>query len=124
MEANVNAETVYKKGENEFADREFAAASQYGKVKLADKMIFWKKGLRWYGIGLECVERAFRRIETVNAKLCCGKVNFDIQKLVLILKDSTELELLVGEGTPKEAELLFEKFREKNAETGILFGKA
>ena len=111
----------YNKGEDSLLDQEFAAGQQYGKVKLADRYVFWKQGLRWKCAALAEVKQAFRRVEAVNTKMCCGSVNFDIQKLVLILKDGTELEILIGEGTLREAEKLFELMQEKN--TGIQFGK-
>lgn len=112
---------TYKKGQNEFLDLEFKTSAEYGKVKIADKTIFWKKGLKWYCVSLSSVKRAFRRVEAVNTKMCCGNVNFDIQKLILILEDDTELELLIGEGTVREAEVLFEKLKEKDSK--IQFGK-
>lgn len=114
-------ECNYKKGENASLDQEFAAGQQYGKVKLADQYIFWKQGLRWKYERLEDVKQAFRRVEAVNTKMCCGSVNFDIQKLVLILKDETEQEILIGEGTLREAEKLFELMKEGHPE--IRFGK-
>ena len=112
---------TYKKQQNELLDQEFQNADQYGKVKQADQVIFWKKGFRWSCVEISEIKRAFRRIEAVDAKMCCGNVNFDIQKLVLILKDDTELELLIGEGTLREAENLFEKLKARN--TDIQFGK-
>lgn len=112
---------IYKKEQNELLDQEFQKADQYGKVKLADHTLFWKKGFRWSCVEMGEVKRAFRRIEAVNTKMCCGNVNFDIQKLVLILKDDTELELLIGEGTLREAEALFAALKMKN--TDIQFGK-
>ena len=112
---------MYKRGNDVSLDREFELGSRYGKVKLADETVFWKKGLKWYCLPLTEAKRAFRRIEAVDSKMCCGNVNFDIQKLVLILQDDTELELLIGEGTPREAELLYEKLQSKDC--GLVFGK-
>ena len=112
---------TYKKGENTIRDQEFIAGEPYGKVKLAENTIFWKQGLRWHCLDLSGVRQAFRRVEAVNTKMCCGNVNFDIQKLVLILQNGTELELLIGEGTLREAEKLFEKMKEKHP--GIQYGK-
>ena len=114
-------EYTYKKGENTILDQEFITGEPYGKVKLAEHTIFWKQGLRWRCLDLSAVRQAFRRVEAVNTKMCCGNVNFDIQKLVLILRDGTELELLIGEGTLREAEKLFERMKEKH--NGIQYGK-
>lgn len=112
----------YKKKEDERIDREFENASRYGKVALGKDLVFWKKGLRWMYADMNKIERAFRRIEAVDTKMCCGHVNFDIQKLVLIPRDGGELELLIGEGIPREAEALYEELRGQGRD--ILFGKA
>ncbi|MDO4323118.1 MAG: hypothetical protein Q4C61_11370 [Lachnospiraceae bacterium] len=111
----------YQKNTDHLLDQEFEHSSRYGKVRLGDKNIFWKKGFSWYCVKLEEVVRSFRRIEAVDTKMCCGNVNFDIQKLVLILKDGTELEALVGDGMVKEAEILYERL--KVCMPDIAFGK-
>ena len=112
---------VYRKKEDAHADQEFAQASQYGKVKIGKDLIFWKKGLKWNVTDLDGVTRAFRRIEAVDAKMCCGNVNFDVQKLVLVRKDGEELELLIGEGTVREADALYQRLQESRPE--ITYGK-
>ncbi|MDY3919728.1 MAG: hypothetical protein SOZ59_12155 [Candidatus Limivivens sp.] len=112
---------IYRKKENPDLDQEFAQASPYGKVKLGTRFIFWKKGLKWYRTPLEEIIRAFRRIEAVDTKMCCGNVNFDIQKLVLIGKAGTETELLIGEGNPREAEALYRDLQARCP--GIAYGK-
>ena len=112
---------TYKKGEDSLLDQEFEQASKYGKVKIGNQAVFWKKGLGWNGVLLSDVKRAFRRIQAVDTKMCCGNVNFDTQKLVLILKDNTELELVLGDGMPKEAELMYSTLQERAPQ--VLFGK-
>lgn len=112
---------VYRRGECQETDQEFKEAPFYGKVKIGCRHIFWKKGFRWSMAELEKVQRAYRRIEAVDSKMCCGNVNFDIQKLVLILKDNTEIEILIGEGMPREAEALYEKMKTEYPQ--ISYGK-
>lgn len=114
-------EFQYRKKENELVDQEFAASDSYGKMKLGEKRIFWKKGFSWYQVGLDEISRIYRRVEAVDTKMCCGNVNFDIQKLVLIMKDGTELEALIGEGAAREAEALYEEL--KNRADWISYGK-
>lgn len=113
--------TVYRRKENPEIDQEFKGAPFYGKVKIGNRHIFWKKGFRWLMIEMEKVQRAYRRIEAVDSKMCCGNVNFDIQKLVLILSDNTSLELFIGEGMPKEAEALYENLKSEYPQ--IHYGK-
>lgn len=112
---------IYHRGENPETDQEYEQAPFYGKVKLGKQHIFWKKGFRKYAVDLEKVQRAYRRVEAVDTKMCCGNVNFDIQKLVLLLKDGTQLELLIGEGTLKEAEGLYQALQDQNPQ--LQYGK-
>lgn len=111
----------YHKNQDSREDQEFEQAAAYGKVKLGSSLIFWKKGLVWYRVKLEDVERAYRRIEEVNAKMCCGRINLDIQKLMLVKKDQTLLELPIGDGLEKEAKALYEALKEKQPQ--ISYGK-
>ena len=111
----------YKKNVVPELDQEFLKARCFGKVKLGTNHIFWKKMVAWSYAAFADVCRVYRRVEAVDTKMCCGSVNFDIQKLVLAFADGTETELVVGEGTPKEAEQLFAAIQELHPE--LSFGK-
>lgn len=116
----------YTKGEDPALDSQFAAASAYGKIRPAETVLFWKSGLRWYVIPLENVQRIFRRIETVHGRLCCGGKTYIIEWLVLILPDSSELVLHIGDDISigklrKEAEALLEYLKETHPQ--IQYGK-
>ena len=82
---------VYKKKANPALDAEFAGGKDYGWVRPSQDSIFWRSGLHWYVVSLAEVQRIFRRVEPVYGKLCCGGNSFIMEKLVLILKDGTEL---------------------------------
>lgn len=112
---------VYHKGTDAALDGQFSAAAPYGKVKLGADTIFWKVGLRWFYLPLKLVRRAYRRVEEVNAKMCCGRANFDIQKLMLVLDGETTLELLIGENQRNEAGRLFAALKEAHPE--LAYGK-
>lgn len=112
---------LYTRGVDEVLDREFEQGVAKGKVKLGENTIFWKKGLRWYGVKIEQVERIYRRVEEVKSKLCCGSANFDIQKLMLQLKGGGELAVLISEGDVKAAESLYKLLQEKHPQ--LQYGK-
>lgn len=112
MNAKMNG-NVYRQGADAGMDQEFRQGAPYGRVKIGQTYIFWKKGLRWYQAEVSRVRRAYRRVEAVETKMCCGNANFDIQKLILILDDDTRLELLIGEGTPREAEALYQEMKSR-----------
>ena len=111
----------YTKGENAALDAQFAAAPAYGKIRPGQTVLFWKSGLRWHGIGLEGIQRIFRRIETVHGRLCCGGKTYVIEWLVLIRADGSELVLHIGDEVRKKAEALLEYL--KAAHPQIQYGK-
>ena len=102
---------IYNRGKDAELDGEFEQAASFEHVKLGDHSIFWRKGFCWYVVAIECVARAFRRIEEIKTKVCCGPANFDIEKLMLVLKDGEVLEIRIGDGAKREAEELFKKLR-------------
>lgn len=120
MEINLKSYT-YHHGKDAALDTEFADAAPYGKVKLGKTVIFWKVTLRWFYLPLNLVQRAYRRVEEVNAKMCCGRANFDIQKLMLVLDEETTLELLISEGQAEPAVKLYKVLQETHPE--LKYGK-
>lgn len=114
---------IYTHGNNAAADQDFEQGVLRGKVKLGNRYIFWRKAFRWYVVDTDLVVHAYRRVEEVNSGMCCARANFDIQKLVLVLKDGSSLSILIAEGwksvnriktgqeKPKSANHLIDIFR-------------
>ena len=113
--------STYQKHLSPLVTQDFKAALAYGKVKLGENYIFWKKGLSWQYVSMDEIRRVYRRVEAVDTKLGCCNVNFDIQKLVIELQDDTSYELLISEGNPKEAEALYAALQAQRPT--LLFGK-
>lgn len=112
---------LYTKGQNEALDTQFTAAQKFGKVRVGTDTVFWRSGLRLYCIPLNRVQRIFRRVIPVVGKLCCGGQNFDIERLVLILIDGTEVDIHIGDNIKREAELLLKTLQEAHPE--LEYGK-
>lgn len=125
MVTNLKAH-LYRRGTNKALDDAFDSGISYGALKLGSGVIFWKTAFRWYAVELSQTARIYRRVEHVYGKLCCGGSNYDIQSLVLVLKDGSELELLVGkneigDAVKKQAENLLQVLQAGYPE--ISFGK-
>ena len=86
--------------------QEFDAAIRFGNLRLGEKRLFWKSGLRRYAVELAAVCRVWRQEENVYGKLCCGGRSYVIHRLVLKLEGGTELPLHIGDDTKAEAEAL------------------
>ncbi|MBQ6999716.1 MAG: hypothetical protein IJN67_01555 [Oscillospiraceae bacterium] len=102
-------------------DGEFSAAPAFGKIRPGKHHLFWKSGLRWYGIPLTDLQRIYRRVEPVFGKLCCGGRSFIIEWLVLVLHDGSELALHIGDDVQKQAEALLQHLKDVHPQ--IQYGK-
>lgn len=112
---------LFTKGTNPALDAEFSAAPAFSKVRPGQTVLFWKSGFRWYHIPFAHVERIFRRVEHVFGRLCCGGRNFDIEYLVLLLNDETELVIHIGDDVKRQAEALLRHLKEAHPE--LQYGK-
>ena len=62
---------------------EYDRARKFGKLRLGESWLFFKKGLKAYYIPYGEISRYFRRVMMVPAKLCCGRGDFTIENLVI-----------------------------------------
>lgn len=63
---------------------DFRSAEKIGKLRLGGSGVYFRAGVRHRYLPYDGFDRAFRRIEPVSAKLCCGRASFDIHRLVLV----------------------------------------
>lgn len=112
---------VYKKGIDGAVDADFASAAVYEKVRAGEKFLFWRFGLKQYGMPLANVQRIYRRVEPVYGKLCCGGQSFVIEWLVLVLRDGSEVVVHIGDEVKAKAEALMVHLQNTHPE--IQYGK-
>ena len=62
---------------------EYDRARKFGKLRLGESCLFFKKGLKAYYIPYGEISRYFRRVMMVPAKLCCGRGDFKIESFVI-----------------------------------------
>ena len=93
--------------------QEFGAAAQFGNLRLGEKRLFWKSGLRRYAVELDTVRRVWRQEENVYGKLCCGGRSYVIHRLVMKLEDDRELTLHIGDDAKPAAEALLQAIAER-----------
>lgn len=112
----------YQKRQNAGMDNDFQQSMQYGKIKLGQEYLFWRKNLKWNVISLSDIQRAYRRVEEVTARTCCASSDFSIHKLLLTLKNGSILELMIGDDFHRrEPERLMEQLHSTRPE--IILGK-
>ena len=114
-------EYLFIRGEDENLDMQFERSGAYGKVRVGEDMLFWKEGLRWYRVGMAQIQRIYRQVEHVYGRLCCGGRSYDIQRLIVVLRDGSGLKMHIGDDAVREAEALMEALRGMHPE--IQYGK-
>ena len=62
---------------------EYRQAGEIGKLRLGERTLFFRSGLRVYYVPYADIRRYFRRVMCVPAKLCCGQGTFELEYLVL-----------------------------------------
>ena len=86
---------------------EYEQALAFGNVRLGEKRLFWKSGLRLYALELGTVRRVWRQEENVYGKLCCGGRSYVIHRLVAVTEEGKQLTIHIGDDAkPAALELL------------------
>lgn len=80
-------------------DSEYKAGREIGVATLGDTCLFLKVKRKVHYIPYANLHRAFRRVELVQAKMCCGKGNFQVENLVICGPDDVELAQVKLPGT-------------------------
>lgn len=82
---------------------EHGAAREIGIVRLGEEDLFFRVRLRTYFIPYKDIVRAFRRVFTVPANVCCGKGQMDMEYLVICDEEKELAQIqLPGEKAAKE----------------------
>ncbi len=95
----------------ETVEAEYRSAREIGAVRIGTKNMFFRAGLKHYCIPYEEVKHCFRRVNSVPAKMCCGRGDLQIESLV-ISDDDGELAQVTLPGS-KAARQLMEELKKK-----------
>ena len=92
-------------------EEEYRSAREIGAVRIGTQNLFFRAGLKHYCIPYTQIRRCFRRVNSVPAKMCCGKGDLQIESLV-ISDDGGELAQITLPGS-KAAKQLIEELKVK-----------
>ena len=62
---------------------DYDAGRAIGNVQLGNSYLFFKEKRKMYYIPYSDVTRVFRRVVLVQAKMCCGKGNLEVENIVI-----------------------------------------
>ena len=92
-------------------EEDYRSARAFGLLRAGSSGIFFRVRLKTYYIPYSDIRRAFRRVMSVPARMCCGRGNFEIEHLV-VCDEEKELAVIQLPDT-KAARILMELLREK-----------
>lgn len=75
---------------------DFNTAKVIGNVRYGQHFIFFQNMLKWLYVDYIDIVWAYRRLEDVQSKLCCGTAGFEIHSLMLVTKNKDRLGVPVG----------------------------
>ncbi len=93
--------------------KDYSAADVVGKVRVGQKAIYYKDGLKKYCAPFEYIDRAFTRVSECNARTCCCANSYDYYRLILV-HDGREFANIIfdqDESPVDEAERLLKERR-------------
>lgn len=77
--------------EEDILSSEYKNGREIGNVTLGDTCMFFKVRLKVSYIPYTDVKRAFRRVQLVQTKMCCGKGDLQVENLVICGSNDEEL---------------------------------
>ena len=91
---------------------QYAAGRGIGAVTLGDGYLFFKDKRKVYYIPYTGISRAFRRVQMVQTKMCCGKGNLEVENLVLWGENDREIAQLQLPGA-RAGKILLEELAQR-----------
>ncbi|MBQ7678983.1 MAG: hypothetical protein IJT34_03945, partial [Butyrivibrio sp.] len=88
-------------------------------LKIGEDHMFFRSRLKWYVVPYSGVDRCFRRVRNVPARLCCGRGSLDMESIV-VSQNGRELAEIQMPGA-RAAVAAFEELKGKMP--GAAFGR-
>lgn len=77
--------------EKSVLDADHAGARQIGNAHLGKLFFYFRVRTRLYYLPYSQITRCFRRVELVQARMCCGKGNLEVENIVICGENDEEL---------------------------------
>ena len=93
---------------------------EIGNIRLGKTYLFFKEKRKVYYIPYADIRRVFRRVVLVQARMCCGKGNLEVENLVICGAEDKELAMIQLPGA-RAGVIMLEELEKKVP--GIQIGK-
>lgn len=85
---------VTMEAEDAVLDAEFKNGREIGPVTLGETCLFFKVKRKVSYVPYADITRAFRRVQLVGMKMCCGKGDLEVENLVICGAEDKELAMI------------------------------
>ena len=99
---------------------EYKAGREIGPVTLGETCLFFKVKRKVSYVPYADITRAFRRVQLVGMKMCCGKGDLELENLVICGAEDKELAMIQLPGA-RAGVIMLEELEKRVA--GIQIGK-
>lgn len=102
-------------------ERDYEAAEKMGRYAVGAQAVYCPRLGKKVYIPISDIMWAYRRQEMAEGKLCCGKAQFEIHKVILVTQEKQRFELA---GIEKEqAKTILAALEQRNADIDIGYSK-
>ena len=63
---------------------DYDAAQIFDKLRVGEKGVYFREGLRLRYIPYDYMDRAFIRVQETRSRMCCGQANFNYFRIVFV----------------------------------------
>ncbi len=85
-------------------ENEYMNSRSIGKLKIGDAHLFFRSGFKTYTLAGKDLERVYRRVMLVPARMCCGRGELAVEHIVLETGGSVAAQIqMPGERAAKAA---------------------
>lgn len=93
-------------------DSDHAGAREIGNVHLGELYFYFRVRSRLYYLPYTQITRCFRRVELVQARMCCGKGNLEVENIVICGENDEEIAQIQLPGA-KAGKILLEEMAKR-----------
>ena len=70
--------------ESDELSADFDSAAVFEKLRVGEKGVYFRDGLRTRYIPYDYIDRAFIRVQETRSRMCCGQANFNYFRIVFV----------------------------------------
>lgn len=108
-----------RKAEETQLEEDYAKSIVQGKFRMGETYLFRKKALGVWYLAWREILWAYRQVEDVQSRLCCGTTNYEVEHLILVTEGGGRTDIRLEGKQDAEAVLAWLARRNPAADIGF-----